>query len=231
MRLKPTRRRGVEVLDDPGTPADVRQRAMADVARANALFGGTRSTLTALRAVTPQLPREAVLLDVGTGLADVPARAVRDATRAGVSLTVLGLDVSESILKSALPRLAGAVVGDATRLPVRDRAADVVICSQLLHHFEDDDARRVIAELHRVSRAWVIISDLRRSWFAAAGFRIASTVLRFHRVTRNDGVTSVFRGFTTRELRSLIQEATGVEPVMRRGIFWRLSATWPKHPR
>lgn len=231
MNLTPARRRGVEILDDPDTPTDVRQRAMADVERANTLFGGARSALRALRGVWPRLPRDAVLLDVGTGLADIPARARRDAGRFGLSLTAVGLDASESILRSALPLLSGAVVGNAMRLPVRDRAADVVICSQLLHHFPEDDGRRVIAELHRVSRGWVVISDLRRSWLAAAGFWIASAILRFHPVTRHDGVVSVFRGLTAGELRSMIREATGVEPAVRRGIFWRLSATWPAHPR
>lgn len=231
MSLTPARRLGVEILDDPETPTDVRQRSMADVVRANTLFGGARSALRALRDVWPTLPRDAVLLDIGTGLADIPARARRDADRFGISLTAVGIDASESVLRLALPLLSGAVVGDATRLPVRDRAADVVICSQLLHHFTGDDARKVIAELHRVSRAWVIISDLRRSRIAAAGFWIASTVLRFHPVTRHDGVISVFRGLTTEELRRMIREATGVEPAVRRGIFWRLSATWPTRPR
>jgi SAM-dependent methyltransferase len=231
MGLTPARRRGVEVLDDPDTPTDVRQRSMSDVVRANTLFGGTRSALRALRDVWPLLPRDAVLLDVGTGLADIPARARREARRAGISLTAVGLDASESTLRSAVPLLSGAVVGDATRLPVRDYAADVVICSQLLHHFTEHDARRVIAELHRVSRGWVVISDLRRSRLAAAGFWIASTILRFHPVTRHDGVVSVFRGLTVPELRSLIREATGVEPAVRRGIFWRLSATWPARAR
>ena len=231
MSLTPARRRGVEILDDPDIPNSVRQRSMSDVVRANTLFGGTRSALRALRDVWPRLPRDAVLLDVGTGLADIPARARRDAGRAGISLSAVGVDASESTLRLAVPLLSSAVVGDATRLPVRDHAADVVICSQLLHHFTENDARRVIAELHRVSRGWVVISDLRRSRLAAAGFWIASIILRFQPVTRHDGVVSVFRGLTVAELRSLIGEATGGEPAVRRGIFWRLSATWSARAR
>lgn len=227
-RLTPARRRGVEILDDRSTPSDVRARSMEDVVRANALFGGTRSALRALRGVLPHLPRRAVLLDVGTGLADIPVRAVREAQRAGVTLTTLGVDASELLLRSSRERLGGAVVADALRLPVADAAADVVTCSQLLHHFAEGDARRVIAELHRVSRAWVVISDLRRSWLAAAGFWLASLALGFHAVTRHDGVASVLRGFTARELGRLVVDATGVEPRVDRSAFWRLSATWKK---
>src|SRR5688500_17653173 len=145
MSLTPARRRGVEILDDPDIPNSVRQRSMSDVVRANTLFGGTRSALRALRDVWPRLPRDAVLLDVGTGLADIPARARRDAGRAGISLTAVGIDAAEPTLPSAVPLLSGAVVGAATRLQVRDHAADVAICSQLQHDVTEDDARTASA--------------------------------------------------------------------------------------
>ena len=62
----------------------------------------------------------------------------------------------------------------------------------------------------------------------AAGFWIASTALRFHPVTRHDGVVSVLRGFTTAELRALVRAATGTVPRLRRALFWRLTAIWWK---
>jgi SAM-dependent methyltransferase len=226
MWLTPARRRGVELLDDPVTREDVRRRSMADLVRANALFGGRRSMLRAFRDILPTLPPRATLLDVGSGLADIPLAALAVAGAAGVTLDVVAVDLAEGLLRQARPRLAGAIAGDVVRLPVADRSMDVVTCSQLLHHFGDDDVVPVLAELHRASRGWVIVSDLRRSWFAAIGFWVASVVLRFHPVTRHDGVTSVFRGFTPSELERFIVAATGVRPRIRRGIFWRISASW-----
>jgi SAM-dependent methyltransferase len=226
MRLTPARRRGVEVLDDPRTPADVRRRAMDDIVRSNALFGGTRSALRALRAILPMLPRRAALLDVGTGRGDIPAAASRLASSRGITLDLIGMDLAETVARQARPLFVGAIAGDATRLPFADGSADVVTCSQLLHHFVEADAVVVLRELHRVSRGWVLVSDLRRSWAAAAGFWLASLVLRFHPVTRRDGVTSVLRGFTADELEALVLAATGARPRVRRDAFWRLSATW-----
>lgn len=224
--LTPARRRGVEILDNPDIPHDVRERAMRDVVRANRLFGGTRSVLLAFREVARNLPSEAILLDVGTGLADIAAAADGEGRHASLELFVVGMDISEHLMRTAQRRLDGAVVGSALRIPLADRSVDVVTCSQVLHHFAEDDARRLIAELHRVSRGWIVISDLRRSWVAAAGFWIASGLLRFHRVTRADGVTSVLRGFTVGELTTLVRDVTGVTPRVRSGAFWRLSATW-----
>ena len=226
MWLTPARRRGVETLDDPHISADVRRSAMNDVVRANALFGGTRSVLQAFREILPMLPASAALLDVGTGLGDIPLAAARAAGARGVTLDPIGVDVAETLLRRARAGLTGAIAGDARRLPVAQGGVDVVTCSQLLHHFVEADALVVLRELHRVSRGWVLVSDLRRSWLAAAGFWLASIALRFHPVARRDGVTSVLRGFTADELEALVLAATGVRPRVRRGIFWRVSATW-----
>ena len=222
----PARARGREILDDPDTPADVRDRAMRDVGRSNRLFGGTRALLRELRAIPPELPRHVRLVDVGSGLGDIPAAARAALARRGVDVDAIGVDASESLLRGSRHLLQGVAAGDARRLPLADGCADVVTCSQVLHHFFDDDLIALLAELHRVSRGWVVVSDLQRSWLAAGGFWLASSALRFHEVTRVDGVTSVLRGFEPLELNALIRRATGAVPLVRRGAFWRLTARW-----
>lgn len=222
--LTPARRRGVELLDLPDTPESVRAAAMRDIERSNTLFGGAASVTRAVARILPGLARPAVLLDVAAGTGDIPARLRK---RFGGALFVVGLDQSASLLAGARPRLDAVVAADALRLPLRDGSVDVVTCSQALHHFFDADARRLVAELHRVARGYVVVSDIRRSAVAAIAFWLASVALRFHPVTRRDGVTSVLRGFTGAELRELVRDVTGVTPDVRRGMFWRLSATWP----
>jgi SAM-dependent methyltransferase len=226
----PARARGREILDDLATPDAIRVRAMRDVARSNALLGGTRAVLRELRAIAGDLPRNARLIDVGTGLGDIPAAARRAMSRRGVELQTIGVDASVSLLRDARPRLHGGIAGDARRLPIADASADVVTCSQVLHHFFDDDMTLLLSELTRISRGWVIVSDLQRSWLAAGGFWLASSALRFHEVTRLDGMTSVLRGFLPVELSELVRKATGVTPLVRSGAFWRLTARWRPRP-
>ena len=222
----PARARGREILDDPATPDEIRARAMRDVARSNALLGGTRAVLRELRAIAPELPPQARLIDVGTGLGDIPKAARAAMAKRGITLEAIGVDASHALLRDARTRLHGAIAGDARQLPIADGAADVVTCSQVLHHFFDDDLPRLVAELSRISRGWVIVSDLQRSWLAAGGFWIVSSILRFHEVTRIDGMTSVLRGFQPAELSELVRRATGATPIVRKGAFWRLTARW-----
>jgi len=158
--LTPARRRGVELLEEPGVDAELLRRSLADVARANRLFGGARAVLVELRLVLPDLPREAMLLDVGTGIGDIPARATALAARRGIRLTTIGLDGAEALAAASRQHTTLAACGDARRLPFADRSVDVVTCSQVLHHFADDDARVVLREMHRVARVRVIVADL-----------------------------------------------------------------------
>lgn len=228
--LAPARIRGVEYLDDPSVTDAVRERSLADVARSNALFGGWMAVNAAVLPLIPQLPSSVTMLDIGTGHAEIAARVRNALVAAGRKACVAGVDIAESVARAGGRCLDGAMTGDALRLPVRDASVDLVLCSQLLHHFTEADARTVLAELHRVSRGWVVVADLRRSRAAAAGFWLASLALGFHPVTRHDGVVSVLRGFTETELDTLVREATGAQATMRRGPFWRVSATWRARP-
>jgi SAM-dependent methyltransferase len=224
--LIPPRRRGVEILDSPDVDPDLKTRSLADVARANALFGGLSSVLDALNETIGDLPRCATLLDVGTGLGDIPCRARVLAHGRGVDLTTIGLDSSLELTRASRPAVTFTVCGDALRLPFADRSIDVVMCSQVLHHFAGAEALTLLREMNRVARVRVVVSDLRRSWIAAAGLWLASFPLRFHAVSRHDGVVSVLRGFTPEELADTVNAAVARKPVVRKRRGFRITATW-----
>ena len=227
--LTPPRRRGVELLEEPGIDPALVRRSLADVARANLLFGGARAVLEEIDDVlghSGSRNRAVTLLDVGTGAGDIPVRARRLAQKRGVTLTTFGLDESETLAAATRDLLAASIRGDALSLPCAAGAVDIVTCSQVLHHFPDEQALQVIRELDRVARMRVIISDLRRSWLAAAGIWAVSFPLGFHPVSRHDGVVSVMRGYTPGELSRLVTAAVRRAPRIRRRLGFRLTATW-----
>ena len=199
---------------------------MRDVRMSNMLLGGAHAVLTELVRVFPRLGTHASLLDVGTGLADIPIKARTLAERRGIHLTTVGLDESAMLAQQSLAHLSAAICADARRLPFADHSVDLVTCSQVLHHFDDSEIHGVVAELNRVARVAVVVSDLRRSWVAASGFWLASWPLNFHEVTRHDGITSVLRGFTAAELSSSVEAATGQHATVRRHPGYRITATW-----
>jgi SAM-dependent methyltransferase len=199
---------------------------MGDVARSNALFGGAHAVLAELDDLFRDGTRSFSLLDVGTGLGDIPARVRARGAQHAVTVSTVGLDTSEALALAAHDAGLPVLRADARRLPIADRAFDIVLCSQVLHHFRGDDGMLLVRELDRVARRRVIVSDIRRSWLAAAGIWLASWPLRFHPVSRHDGVVSVLRGFTRDELGALVRAAVGVTPRVRRHRGFRVTASW-----
>ena len=210
--LTPRRKRGVEILDSPDVDPEIVTRSLE------------------VREALKQVPHDATLLDVGTGLGDIPCRAREEARRNGIELTTIGLDSALELASASQCSIDFAVCADALRLPFADNSIDIVMCSQVLHHFAGRQALELLREMDRVARVRVIVSDLRRSWIAAAGLWLVSFPLRFHAVSRHDGVVSVLRGFTPTELADTVYEAIARKPVAHRRRLFRVTTSWaPVH--
>lgn len=245
--LTPRRRRGAEILDDPDADPALAVRSLHDVAKANRWFGGTRAVVRVadrILASLPAAPPRSIhpasapsandipsILDVGTGLGDIPAALLRRARRRGAAITTIGLELSPALAREAATRASFAFVGDAMRLPLADASVDVVTISQVLHHFDDDEATTLLRECARVARTAVVVADLRRSWFAIAGLWASSFVLGFHPVSRHDGIVSILRGYTAPELEALIARAVGGTPDVNDAPFSRVTAVWTRPSR
>lgn len=229
--LTPPRFRGHEILDDPATDTELSVRSLHDVMLANRWFGGQRAVLHELRQLlSARAPteREAPwqLLDVGTGLGDIPDAACRLAADLQCNLQVIGLERVRALSSAARIRCPRMITGDALALPFASGSVDIVTCSQLLHHFDGEPAWQLLRECTRVARRAVIIGDLRRSWTALAGLWASSYVLGFHPVSRHDGMVSIRRGFTRAELSSLIAGAVGLPAIVKYAPGFRVTATW-----
>ncbi len=228
--LTPARRMGHEVLDEPGVSPALVARSHVDIARANALFGGTRAVVSRVRAIASRLPDAPVVVDVGAGSGDILEAVCATLRATGRKPRPVAIDVAVELAPAVRKRGSHFICGSIFALPLPVASADLVIAAQVVHHFPPDALSTIIAELHRVARHAVLISDLRRSWLAAAGLWVTSFPLSFHPVSRHDGVVSVLRGFTPDELRSVILQSTGVAPTVQTHLGWRVTADWgPAH--
>jgi ubiquinone/menaquinone biosynthesis C-methylase UbiE len=218
---------GTEALDSPACDTGVTRATLADIARANVLFGGRAAVVYGVARLLDEVARDRAMtvLDVGAGMGDVAAYLTGTWRNGGADLRAVTLDWH--LEAARLCREAGlpAVRGEALCLPLADDAVDIVVASQLLHHFRREAALAVVRELTRVARLGVVVADLRRTWLAAGGIWLASWPLRFHAASRHDGVVSVRRGYTRQELQRLLRDA-GVAATVRRRPGFRLVGLW-----
>jgi ubiquinone/menaquinone biosynthesis C-methylase UbiE len=217
---------GSEFLDTPRLAPDIARATLADIARANTLFGGRNAVVWGVDQLVRGTPAQTLtLLDVGAGMGDVASWLARRGQRGTASLIPVALDRHREAARLCRDRALPSMQGDAFQLPVADRSIDIVVASQLLHHFSRAATRHLVRELTRVARVGVVVGDLRRSGAAMVGIWLAAVALRFHAVSRHDGVVSVRRGYTKRELTQLLREA-GVDAGVTARPGFRLVATW-----
>jgi ubiquinone/menaquinone biosynthesis C-methylase UbiE len=150
------------------------------------------------------------VLDVACGTGIVARCAVR---RVGSGGKVVGLDINEGMLEVA--RKVSADIhpaiewqqGDATDMPLPDRAFDVVFCQQGLQFFPDRPA--ALVEMHRilVQNGRLVLSIL-RSIEHNPGYRLLAEALERH-VGPSAGamMRSPFPSLSADELRDLITGA------------------------
>ena len=221
---------GIETLDqsvDP--PADVVRATLRDIAVSNMLFGGRQAVRYGLQEVLRQLPvrSHVTLLDVGAGMGDILEYLAAACERDGPVIRRIALERNRVAGRLCSERGIPSLIADGGVLPFSDESVDIVVASQLLHHFSRSASIQLVREMSRTARLGVVIADLRRQWAAASGIWVASMLLRFHEVTRRDAVISVRRGFKKRELQSILRDAGVPSRVAGRPGF-RLVAAWTK---
>lgn len=223
---------GAELMDRPDVEVAALEEGLADLRRVNRWMGGGR---TAIGAVLPAVSEAAGtgapvrVLDVATGSADIPLALARRALREGVPLQVMATDVHPATVAAAARNAAAEPAVDVSRadalsLPYADGSFHVAMCHTALHHFDEEAARRLLAELGRVSTHRVIVTDLGRGRLAEAGVALlAATLWRRHPVTRHDSVVSIRAAYTPREARALAAAAGLREVRTHRHPFFRFS--------
>jgi SAM-dependent methyltransferase len=197
---------------DEGVPDDEALASLADLRFVNRWLGNRRPLIQAVRPFLARSVRP-TLLDVGCGSADLPAAVVR----AVPGLTAVGVDVKPLHVRSA-PPVVRPVVADVWALPFAAASFDVVTASLFLHHFDAREAPGIVRALFSLARRALVVNDLRRARVPYLFGRAAFPLLFRSRVSVDDGLTSIRRGFTEAELRAVFAEA---------GIGVRVRRTWP----
>jgi 2-polyprenyl-3-methyl-5-hydroxy-6-metoxy-1,4-benzoquinol methylase len=218
---------GAELLDDPAADPATVAESLRNLARANRWFGGAAAVRFGLARTLSRVPSGTTisLLDLGTGIGDLPRVAVRWGAMRGIQVVPIGLEINRAA--AALASASGLVtaVACAGAPPLRDKSVDVVLVSQVAHHLTAESVVHLLHTCDRLARQAVIVADLRRHALAGPSFWCGGHLLGFDPVTLSDGVTSIRRGFSRSELLELMAQA-GVKGRVDQRHGFRLVATW-----
>jgi 2-polyprenyl-3-methyl-5-hydroxy-6-metoxy-1,4-benzoquinol methylase len=204
-----------EILDGAQPDTTLLRRSLDDLRRVNRWLGGASLSCAAVEHFARH--RASLrLIDVGTGLGDIPIALLQWTAGHGIRLEIEAIDARPETIEAA--RNASAAVpglhlrvADGRSLPYSDGSFDVAHTSLMAHHLEPDELGSCLKELRRVSRLGVIVNDLDRNPIALAGAWLLSALFATSPITRHDAPLSVRRAYRPNELARIAAGAGLVE--------------------
>jgi len=199
-----------ELMDRVQEVTPAFERDMRNLVAINRQFGGHRLVLRYLDAwMNPG--RVYRVLDLCTGVADVPRVMVDWARARDITLRIDAVDASPAVLAIGRRDCADYPEINFHQSDVLkfapDNRYDLVHSSLSLHHFGDDDSVKLLRNARSWSNRWVLIADLERSPFTTAAIWAVTSLLYRDHTTAHDGRLSAQRAFSFRELKQLALKA------------------------
>lgn len=194
MPLVPKRVQQEELLDEHDAPYPEMERSLRDLRRFNRYLGGRRIYRSLLRRFGDPIRS---VLDLGTGTSDLVETLGDGVLRIGLDFKI------DHLLYLRNGSGVRRVVGDASRLPFRDNAVDVVTSAHFFHHFDEGQNVAILEGALRVARRGVVVNDTCRAYVPLFVTKLLAVLRLVGRITAFDAPASVQRGYTTDEARTL----------------------------
>lgn len=199
-----------EMMDRPQPVSAELERDLTNLVSLNRWFGSRRQLLHFLRRWW-RADETCRVLDLCTGAGDLPRVMVDFARHRGIAIRVVAVDANPATLAIARRLSEGYpeinfVEGNALTFGAAGEY-DLVHSSLALHHFSDSDATRLLSRCRKLSKRWVLISDLERSFPTTLGVWLLTALIYRDPMTGHDGRVSAKRAFSFGELHGLAEAA------------------------
>lgn len=196
-----------EIMDDFALEGEILRDALDKIASINQLLGGNALTLKGvekiLKNVSPE--QEIVIVDVGCGNGDMLRSLANFGTKNNFNFRLLGIDANAFTINHAqnLSKKYSNISYECLDIfspSFAEIKCDIVLCTLTLHHFKDQEIERLLAVFYEQARLGVVINDLHRSAVAYRLFQALCFVFQLNAMSREDGLTSILRGFKKEDL-------------------------------
>jgi len=196
-----------EIMDDFALEGEMLKDALDKIAQINQLLGGNKITIDGLRELTDEITTftEITICDLGCGNGDM-LRSIADyGLNNNLKLKLIGIDANAFTINHAqtlsfdYPNIHYScenIFDDK----FQKSEYDIVLCTLTLHHFKDEEIINLLSKLYTQTRIGIIVNDLHRSAVAYKLFQALCYMFKLNKMSREDGLTSILRGFKKADL-------------------------------
>jgi 2-polyprenyl-3-methyl-5-hydroxy-6-metoxy-1,4-benzoquinol methylase len=196
-----------EIMDDFFLEGKELQDALDKIASINKLLGGNKLTLHGLKILLKKsdLTKTIVIADIGCGNGDMLRMLAKYGLENKLNFKLIGVDANAFTINYAktLSKDFSNIDYQCIDIFSPDFAAmpyDIVLCTLTLHHFTNEQILNIITIFNNNAHTGIIINDLHRNKIAYRLFEMVCVVFNLSKMTREDGLVSILRGFKKKEL-------------------------------
>lgn len=195
-----------EIMDDFSLQGEELREALDQIARINQLLGGNKITLGGIKKVIQSSKAKTfTIADIGCGNGDMLRMLSDFAQKNKLNFKLTGVDANDFTINYAkklskdYPNIEYQCV-DIFSKDFKTLKFDIILCTLTLHHFTNEQILNIITIFKDNSKTGIIINDLHRSKLAYWLFELICFIFKLNRMSRQDGLISILRGFKKNEL-------------------------------
>lgn len=196
-----------EIMDDFSLQGEELRDALDQIARINQLLGGNKTTLHGIKKLLNQSDKNKTIsiADIGCGNGDMLRMLAKFGQKNKLNFKLIGIDANDftinyaKTLSTEYSNIEYKCV-DIFSEDFKVLKYDIILCTLTLHHFSNEEILNIITIFNNNAKNGIIINDLHRSKTAYRLFELICFVFNLNRMSREDGLVSILRGFKKNEL-------------------------------
>ena len=196
-----------ESMDDFSMDNDGLITALDDIARINQLLGGNPVTLDGVKILIKDLPKDKTItiMDFGCGSGDMLRMLSKYGIQNNLKFNLIGIDANEATIRHAEKCSADFenityLTEDIFMYDFSKYNIDIALITLTLHHFKNDEIIKIMKVIYTIVKKGIVVNDLQRSKIAYRLFQAMIFIFRLEKMTANDGLISILRGFKREDL-------------------------------
>ncbi len=201
------RTNAIEIMDDFTLEGEILREALDKIAKINQLLGGNKLTLQGILHLLSKesTKNEVIIVDVGCGNGDMLRSLAVYANKNDLNFKLIGIDANQFTIEHAESlskhyRNISYRCEDIFDDNFKSLKYDILLCTLTMHHFKDDEIAQLLSIFKSNATIGIVINDLQRSTIAYRLFQALCYIFRLNKMSKDDGLVSILRGFKKEEL-------------------------------
>jgi len=196
-----------EIMDDFSLQGEELQAALDQIAQINQLLGGNKLTLHGVKKLLEKCTKNKTITiaDIGCGNGDMLRMLAKFGQKNNLDFKLIGIDANDFTINYAktlsteysnIEYMCIDIFSEA----FKNIQYDIVLCTLTLHHFTNNEILNIITIFNKNAKDGIIVNDLHRSKLAYRLFELICIIFNLKKMSREDGLVSILRGFKKNEL-------------------------------